>query len=322
MGLRMLEIVPVIHPRKFRFGIQAALASSGEEWAELARKVEDLGYSSLMIPDHFGNQLAPIPALTAAAAATTTLRVGALVFDNDYRHPVLLAKEAATLDLLSGGRLELGLGAGWMNTDYEQSGIPHDPAGVRVDRMEEGIAVLKGLFGSGEYSFAGKHYQISAMDGLPKPVQQPHPPLLIGGGGKRVLSIAAREADIVGVNPSIPSGAVDAAAARTGLALETDRKLEWVRHAAGERYYSIELNMLVFGVKVTDDRASAVGEVAPFFGLEPDEMADFPHLLFGSVEQIIEQIQRARQRWDVSYWIVQADAMDTMAPVVAALAGT
>jgi probable F420-dependent oxidoreductase len=162
------------HPRRFRFGIMAAGAATGDDWVKTARKVEDLGYASLMMPDHFGDQLAPMPALTAAAAATTELRVGALVLDNDYRHPVLVAKEAATLDLLSGGRLELGLGAGWMNTDYQQSGISQDPAGVRIDRMAEAVIVLKGLFADGEFSYAGRHYAISGLNGRPKPVQQPH----------------------------------------------------------------------------------------------------------------------------------------------------
>src|SRR5688500_8697486 len=189
------------HARPFRFGVQLSSAPSGAEWATLARRAEDLGYSSLFLPDHFGAQLAPVPAMQAAADATTSLKVGCLVFDNDYKHPVVLAKEVATIDVLSGGRVELGIGAGWMNSDYEQSGIQHDRAGVRIDRMEEGIAVMKGLFGEGPCSYEGAHYRVTAMDGLPKPVQRPHPPLLIGGGGKRVLSIAGREADIVGINP-------------------------------------------------------------------------------------------------------------------------
>ncbi len=163
------------HPRRFRFGVQAKTATSGEDWAAMARKVEDLGYSTLFVPDHFGDELAPVPALMAAADATTELRVGALVFDNDYRHPVVLAKEAATIDLLSGGRLELGLGAGWLTTDYEQSGIPLDPPGVRVDRMVEGLAVIKGMFAEGPFSFAGEHYTIDGLDGLPKPLTQPRP---------------------------------------------------------------------------------------------------------------------------------------------------
>src|SRR4029077_2328306 len=159
-------------PRKFRFGVQLHTATSAAQWTELARKAEGLGYSTLFMPDHFGDQLAPIPALTAAAAATTTLKVGALVFDNDYKHPVVMAKEIATLDLLSEGRVEFGLGAGWMNTDYERSGIPHDRAGVRIDRMEEAISVFKGLFADGAYSFSGDHYAITGLDNLPKPLQR------------------------------------------------------------------------------------------------------------------------------------------------------
>src|SRR4051794_18741970 len=155
---RLVRYVPrMAHPRKFRFGIQLHSATSGAEWADLARKAEDLGYSTLFMPDHFGDQLAPVPALMAAADATRTLNVGALVFDNDYKHPLVLAKEIATIDILSGGRVELGIGAGWMATDYEQSGIPYDRPGVRVDRMVEGIAVIKGMFADGPFSFAGEH---------------------------------------------------------------------------------------------------------------------------------------------------------------------
>lgn len=310
------------HDRRFRFGVQLATATSGEEWAALARKAEDLGYSTLFLPDHFGHQLAPVPAMQAAADATTDLRVGCLVFDNDYKHPVVLAKEVATIDVLSGGRVELGLGAGWMNSDYEQSGIQHDRAGVRIDRMEEGIAVLKGLFADGACSFEGEHYRIAALDGMPKPVQRPHPPLLIGGGGRRVLSIAAREADIVGINPAIVTGAIGAEAARNGAADETDQKLEWVKAAAGDRYAELEINMLIFAGIITDDPAGTKAQMAPLFGLEPADIDDYPHALIGSVESIADDLQRRRERWDVSYIVVQGDAMDALAPVVSALAGT
>lgn len=310
------------HPRKLRFGVQLATAPDGRAWADLARRAEDLGYSSLFLPDHFGDQLAPVPAMQAAADATTDLRVGALVFDNDYKHPVVLAKEVATVDVLSGGRVELGIGAGWMNSDYEQSGIQHDPAGVRISRMEEGIAVLKGLFADEPCTFEGEHYRVTGLDGRPKPVQRPHPPLLIGGGARRVLSIAGREADIVGINPSIVSGTVDADAARSGTAEATDEKVEWVRAAAGDRYADLELNMLIFAAILTDDRDGTRSQMAPLFGLEPEGLGDYPHAWIGSVEQIRDDILARRDRWDVSYLVVQGDAMETMAPVVAALAGT
>ena len=234
------------HPRKFRFGVQLSTAPSGEAWAAVARKAEDLGYSTLFMPDHFGDQLAPVPALMAAADATTTLRVGALVLDNDYKHPVVLAKEAATIDVLSGGRLEFGIGAGWMNTDYEQSGIPKDRDGVRIARMAEALEVYKGLWADGAYSFSGEHYTITELDGLPKPVQQPHPPILIGGGGPKVLGIAGRHADIVGINPSIPKGYVDASAAQDTTPERVDQKVQWLRDGAGDRFDDLELNVLVF----------------------------------------------------------------------------
>jgi probable F420-dependent oxidoreductase len=310
------------HPRKFRFGVQLSTASSADEWTALARRAEDLGYSTLFLPDHFGGQLAPIPAMQAAADATTDLRVGCLVFDNDYKHPVVLAKEVATIDVLSGGRVELGIGAGWMNSDYEQSGIQHDRAGVRIDRMEEGIAVLKGLFADGAYSFEGDHYRITGLDGQPKPVQRPHPPFLIGGGAKRVLTIAGREADIVGINPSIVSGAVDADAARCGAADVTDQKLGWIKDGAGDRYDDLELNMLIFAGVLTDDPAGTKAQMAPLFGLDPADIDDYPHAWIGTIDSICEDLEKRRARWDVSYLVVQADAMESMAPVVARLAGS
>jgi probable F420-dependent oxidoreductase len=310
------------HPRTFRFGVQLSTAPTGEAWATLARRAEELGYSSLFLPDHFGGQLAPVPAMQAAADATTDLRVGCLVFDNDYKHPVVLAKEVATIDVLSGGRVELGIGAGWMKSDYDQSGIQHDSAGVRISRMEEGITVLKGLFAEGPFSFEGAFYRITGLDGMPKPVQQPHPPFLIGGGGKRVLTIAGREADIVGVNPASVSGVVDAAAAKSGGAEETDQKLEWVKAAAGDRYPELEINMLIFAAILTDDAAGTIAQMAPLFGLEPEGLEQYPHAWIGSIESICDDLQARRDRWDVSYLVVQGDAMETMAPVVAKLAGT
>jgi len=309
------------HPRRFRFGIQLSTAPDGPGWADQARQAEDLGYDTLFLPDHFGDQLAPVPALMAAADATTDLRVGALVFDNDYKHPVVLAKELATVDRLSGGRVEVGLGAGWMASDYEQAGIPMDPPGTRVSRMEEGIAVLKGCFGPGPFSFEGEHYRITGYDGLPKPVQSP-PPLLVGGGSPRVLGIAAREADIVGINPSIHSGHVDAAAAQDGAAARTDEKVRWIREAAGDRYEDLELNMLQFAGIVTDDRAGTAEMMAPLFGLPPAEVETYPHACIGTVEQIAEDLHARRERWDVSYFVFQGDSMRAMAPVVARLRGT
>jgi probable F420-dependent oxidoreductase len=301
--------------------VQLSTAASGEEWAALARKVEDLGYDVLHLPDHFGDQLAPVPAMMAAAAATTTLKVGTLVFDNDYKHPVVLAKEMATIDRLSGGRVEVGLGAGWMRSDYEQSGIPYDPPATRVDRFEEGLTVLKGLLAPGPFSFAGEHYTVTELEGLPRPLQTP-PPIIVGGGLRRMLTIAGREADIVGINPTIPNGAVDADAARSGTAELTDQKLEWVRAGAGDRYDDLEINLLTFGCFVTDDRTALADQFAPLFGLTPAQLLEFPHVLAGTVEEICDDLIARRERWDASYIVVQTDALDAMAPVVARLAGT
>ncbi|MEO7556009.1 MAG: TIGR03621 family F420-dependent LLM class oxidoreductase [Acidimicrobiales bacterium] len=310
-------------PRPFRFGMQLSNASAGDEWRSLARQAEDLGYSTLFLPDHFGDQLAPLPAMMAAADATTTLRVGALVHDNDYKHPVVLAKEIATVDVLSGGRVEFGIGAGWMNTDYEQSGIPKDRDGVRIARMAEALEIYKGMWADGPFSFSGEHYEITGLDGLPKPVQRPGPPILIGGGGPKVLGIAGRHADIVGINPALPAGEVTLAAGPEMLAEAVDRKLGYVRDAAGDRFEQIELNVLVFFGAVTDNRAAQVTNYAGLLGMEPEDFEGSPYFaFFGSVEEIADNVRAARERWGISYYCFQPAAMEEMAPVVALLAGT
>lgn len=307
------------HDRRFRFGIQLTHPLEGRTWSETARHVEQLGYSTLFVPDHFGDQLAPIVALSVAAEATSTLNVGALVFDNDYRHPVTLATEMATLDLLSSGRVELGLGAGWMATDYEQSGMPYDSPKVRVDRFEEAIDVIKGLFADGPSSFSGEHYTITELDGKPSPATPGGPPLLIGGGGKRVLSIAARTADIVGVNPNLKAGVIGAETVNDALAAAVDQKLEWVKAAAGDRFDDIELNVLSFVGDVTDDRDGFAAILGDMFGAAPEDVLEVPAVVVGTVEQITETLQARRDRWGFSYYVFQADAIDKMAPVVAAL---
>jgi probable F420-dependent oxidoreductase len=297
-------------------------APDAKSWAEAARRIEGLGFSTLFLPDHFTPQLAPVPAMMAAADATTELRVGALVLDNDYKHPVVLAKELATIDVLSEGRLEVGLGAGWMRSDYEQAGIAYDRPGVRIDRFEEGLAIIKGLFAEGAFSHRGEHYTITALDGTPKPLQRPHPPFLIGAGGPRMLSIAAREADIVGVNPSLTSGQVDATTAADATAAAYDRKLATLRAAAGDRFAELELNCLMFFVAQTDDRLGLASNIAPMFGLTPEEVLDVPIALLGSVDEMCDTLEARRERWGLSYFVCQADAVDALAPVVARLAGT
>lgn len=307
------------HP--FRFGVQASKAADAAEWTALARKAEALGYSTLTMPDHFGDQLAPVPALMAAAAVTTTLRVGALVWDNDYKHPVVLAKELATIDVLSGGRLEIGIGAGWMASDYEQSGIPFDSNKVRVDRFEEGLAVMKGAMSGQPFSFSGQHYSLTDFVGTPLPVQAPCPPLLIGGGGKRVLSIAAREADIIGINGTLAAGAIGPEAIASMTAEAVDTKIAIVHDAAGQRIDDIELNIRAFMVRVTDDRQAAIGQVADFVQVDPALVAESPFALVGTPAEMVDDLLRRRERWGFTYVIVGAEDVESFAPVVADLAG-
>jgi probable F420-dependent oxidoreductase len=308
--------------RPLRFGVQEHRAPTARAWKEKARQVEALGYASLYLPDHFTDQVGPIAALMAAADATTRLRVGSLVFDNDYRHPVVLAKEAATIDLLSDGRFDLGLGAGWMASDYEQAGIPFDSPGTRISRMEEALTIIKGLFTGEPFTFAGQHYRVTGIEGSPRPVQRPHPPIVLGGGGRRMLRIAAREADIVNVNFDLREGAVNRNLVRTGLAEATDEKLGWIRDAAGERMERIELSVTIFLANITDDRESVASVMAAGIGVEAKDILAMPHFLIGTVDEVVEDVQARRERYGISYVIVPGEAAESFAPVVARLAGT
>ena len=309
-------------PRPFRFGVQASKAATARDWVELARRVEGHGYSTLSMPDHFDDQLAPMPALATAAAVTDTLRVGALVFDNDYKHPLVLAKELATLDVLSEGRVEIGIGAGWMRTDYEQAGLPYDPPRVRVDRFVEGLAVIKGVLSGEPFTFEGAHYRIDGHEGRPLPVQRPWPPILIGAGGPRMLRIAGQEADIVGINPTITSGTVDAAAMADMVPARVDAKVAAVRDGAGDRIGDIELNVRAFIVNVTDDRRGVAESTAGFMGITAEELLEMPFSCVGTPAQIADDLRARRERWGFSYIIVGAGDVDAFAPVVAELAGT
>lgn len=307
--------------RPFRFGVQASTAENRLQWTDLAKRVEANGYSVLTMPDHFDGQLAPVPALMTAAEATTTLRVGSLVWDNDYKHPVVLAKELATMDVLTEGRLEIGLGAGWMRSDYEAAGMPYDRAGVRIDRFVEGLRVIKGLMAEGPFSFIGTHYTITGLDGTPKPVQGPCPPILIGGGGQRVLSIAAREADIIGINGTMHAGVVGPDAIATMTAEAVDDKVSIVHAAAGDRLADIEMNVRVFMVNVTDDRTGTLAFIAKAIGVETSMVEQTPFALVGPPAKIVEDLLERRHRWGFSYIIVGADDIESFAPVVAELAG-
>lgn len=312
----------MIKQRPFRFGVATEGAPSREAWIAKARKTENLGYSTLVIPDHFVNECMPMVALMAAADATNTLRVSSYVFDNDFRHPALLAKEAAALDLLSGGRLELGIGAGWHRPEYDQIGLPFDPAAVRISRMEEAIHIIKAFFTAESVTFAGKHYTITDLKGVPKPVQRPHPPFFMGGGGKRMLSIAAREADIIGLHLKVKDdGSVDPSEL-TEAALA--KKAEWIQQAAGERFNAIELNLLASAVKVTSDREQTAEALIREWELKnatPERLLQNPYHFIGSEDEITEQVQRLRDHHGISYVVVQDEYMEDFAPIVARLAG-
>ncbi len=317
------------HPRKFRFAVHTSSAPDGKTWAAEARRYEDLGFSTLLLRDHFDDQLAPIAAMAAAAAATETLRVGCLVFDNDYRHPVVLAKELATIDVLSGGRVDVGIGAGWMAPDYEQAGMPFDPPGTRVSRMIEGVRILKGLFGDGPFDFAGEHYTITGHDGLPKPTQRPHPPIMIGAGGERLLRFGAREADIIGINPVKRSNEAWADQnVGDATAEATDRKVGWIRDSAGPRFDDLELSIVAPFVVITDDRVSLAESIAgglePGEGVEaagPEAVLSSPYVLLGTVDEIVETLEERRDRWQLSYYVCNDDSVETMTPVIERLNG-
>lgn len=309
----------------FRFGLQLHSPIDQLSWLDSARYAEQQGYSSLLIPDHFHHQYGPMTALAAAAAVTSELRLGALVFGNDYRHPVILAKEMATLDQISEGRCEFGLGAGWMRTDYEQTGMAYDRPGLRIERLIESLSVVRGCWGPGPFDFAGEHYSISGYDGHPKPWTDTGPPIIIGGGGPRMIGVAAQHADIVGITANLGAGEVGVEAIADSMPAAYDRKLARLRECAGSRIHDLEISSLTMNTTITDDRDGALDFFAKMFSTSVDEVAQTPALLVGSVPEIVETLQERRERWGFNYVVVQQDGgqgMEQFAGVVAALAGT
>jgi probable F420-dependent oxidoreductase len=307
----------------FRFGVNVGRARARAEWQDTARKIEDLGYATLTVPDHLTDAVAPMPALVSAAEATKHLRVGTYVLNNDLRHPVLVAREAAAIDLLTDGRLQLGLGAGSIQSEYDQAGLGFDPGGIRVERLSEAVTIIKSLLKGERVTVAGRHYRVTSHAIAPLPVQKPHPPILIGGNGPRLLALAAREADIV---------AFSGITFRRGGALPpdlsgwkvsgVDERVHLVRQVAGERYGRIELNALLQRVVVTDDRRKAAEEfTGRWTQLTTDEILQSPFVLIGTVDQMVEDIQARRDRWGISYYVVQEPYLDAFAPVVARIAG-
>jgi probable F420-dependent oxidoreductase len=309
--------------KPFRFGVQVGGSHSAAAWRELARRVEGSGFTTLYMPDHFlETQLAPMVGLAIAAVATSTLRVSALVFGNDYKHPAVLAKEIATLDLLSDGRVDLGLGAGWMKVDYDVLGMPYDSAGTRIARLEEALAVIKGAWRGEAFSFTGEHYTITDYVGMPTPTQRPGPPILVGGGGPKILRLAGREADIVGINPNLRAGAVTNDAARDSVAEMVDRKVAWIREGAGPRFDDLELQIRYFFASITDDRKGLAESVAPAFDMTAEEALDAGIVLTGTVDEVCDLLLARRERWGVTNIVLGDDQIEAFAPVVARLAGT
>lgn len=304
--------------RPFRFGVEMMEPFEGMTWADSARELETLGYSALHAPDHFDEGLGPITAMASAAAVTESLVVATAVLAADFRHPAVLARELAAIDVISEGRLEVGLGAGYNVDDYRWSGIAMDPPKVRVDRLEEYVAVLRGLFAEGPFSFAGEHFRIDALDGTPHPHTPGGPPIFVAGGGPRMLRFAARQADIVGVNPSLPTSEKRAEAARDGVAARIDEKFALVREAAGDRLADLTFHGWLRHAQVTDDGHAVAAEIATATGLSQADVLASPFVLVGSVEEIVERLEERRERWGYSYYTVQQPAAREFADVLAA----
>ena len=310
--------------RAFRFGVNARSAQSRTEWQEKARKIEALGYDALLAPDHLSDLIAPIPAVISAAEATTHLQVGTNVLNNDLRHPVLVAREAATADLLTDGRFQLGLGAGSIRSEYSEAGLRFDRGARRVERLAEAVAIIKGLLRGDKVTFEGQHYRVTGHSIGPLPVQKPHPPILLGGNGPRLLSLAAREADIVGLSGLTfrDGGAVppDLSGWRVPA---VDERIRLVREIAGDdRFPHLELNALVQRVIITNDRRNAAEELTRrWTQLTADEILQSPYVLIGTVDQIVGDLEARREQWGFSYYVVQEPYFEVFAPIVARLAG-
>ncbi len=315
--------------KPFRFGVQTGMGPGGGSIADTARQAEDLGYSVVTTGDHFGMGMAPLEMLAFAAAATSTIRIGTMVLCNDFRHPAVLAKEVATFDVLSGGRFELGIGAGWMKAEYDSAGIAFDQPGLRIDRLEESIQLMRAMWSEGPATFEGTHYQVHELDDL-KPVQGAELPILVGAGSPKIMGVAGRWADIV--NISYGTDAQGRVIVSNNSADHCRTKIEWLREAAGERFDQIELSMLS-SPTITDDRRAAAEAAVGRMGrmaietmdreVSIDDVLDSPNHLIGTPEELVDQLQANRERFGISYVVVAGPgAMEALAPVVERLAGT
>jgi probable F420-dependent oxidoreductase len=310
--------------RPFRFGVNAWRAESRAEWTEKARRIEGHGYATLTVPDHLSDFFAPMPAALSAAEATKDLRVGTNVLNNDLRHPVLVAREAATVDLLTDGRLQLGLGAGSIKTEYEQAGLNFDRGSTRVERLEEAVTIIKGLLKGERVTFSGRHYQVTGHIIAPLPIQHPHPPILIGGNGSKLLTLAAREADIIGFSGiNFRAGGAASPDLSGWKARAVDERVQLVREIAGDRYAGLELNALVQRVIVTENRRRTAEELSVRWPqLTAGDILESPYVLLGTVGQMVDDLRERRARWGISYYVIFEAYLDEFAPVVSQLSGT
>lgn len=311
--------------KPFHFGVIGITpAPTMQGWIDRVQHIEALGYSTVHLTDHFDRSpVSPIPMIAALAAYTTTLTLGTLVIDNDFRHPAVLAKEIATLDLISGGRIEIGLGAGWMTVDYDVSGIAYDSAGVRISKLGETLQILDDVLRGGPTDYTGNYYRVASLVSIPPPTTKPRPKLLVGGGGDRVLRIAARYADVVSVNWNVGAGHAGVAAVRSGGPDETAHKVQVIRSAAADRFDDIELHLVAYLTAITGDVDTALSELIASRGLElaPADIIRSPHCLVGSPGEIIDRLVELRETLGFSYISVYDTVFEDFAPVVAALAG-
>lgn len=307
-----------MHP--FRFAVHTGGGEIIDDWPGFARRAEAIGYAALYVTDHLGRGLSPISAMAAAAAATTTIRIGSYVFANDFRHPLILAREAATLDRLSGGRLELGLGAGWMRSDYRQLGLAYDRPGLRIDRLEESFGLIRRLLRGELVTHAGRFYRLDRARAWPEPIQRPHPPIMLAGGGPRLLRFAAREAQIIGLAPqmSVRGRPMLRFASETALA----GRVDLIRDAAGARFDELELNVFVADAGIVGSGQSASASAAALAkSAGPAAIGGSPYLLYGTVAQLRDAMLRRRDRSAISSYGIPARAMEAFAPLVAEVAG-
>ena len=314
--------------RNFRFGVAVSFPEDANQWRHLARKVEDLGYDVLLVADHLLRQWSPLPALVAAADATNSLRFGTQVIANDFRHPVVFAKEAATLDLLTGGRFELGIGVGHPPTsqtgirDYQQLGREMDSPGARVQRLDESLQIISTFFDADEpFDFAGNFFDLKGVLPHPKPVQKPRPPIMIAGAGPRMLKLAARSADIINIAPRPPTRGTTSRGS-TGFGLDIHAELSIIKEAAGPRFAEIELSVFADRAVITDKPVEELDKLAAEFGISREAVLDMPHTLLGTPESMVESVQAYRERFGIGYRIVPSYMLEAFAPVVARLKGT